>query len=156
MQCVGGTERWWLLSDSDTSDAGSWSVWAPGGFRVTGVSLAAAQRTRARGEIVVPDRYVEAPLHDEQLIWAIASSALDKMVGESEQRHGRRVAYGEIELRQEDVTHWMFWRQSPELQAEGWIPGAAITSIDKVDLHIWTQADFEEFSRWQSKPPQVL
>lgn len=115
-------------------------------------TLAAAQRTRARDEIVVPNRYVDTPRHEGTLIWKVALAALNDLISEGDQRHGRRVAYGDMELRHEDVTRWTFWRQSPELQAEGWVPGAVIVSLDKVDLHLWTQADFEEFSHWQMKP----
>lgn len=63
----------------------------------------------------------------------------------AERAHGRTVNEPKFWNEQED--HWTFGAALPELQAEGFSPGAILVSVHKADGHILDDAEFEQRDR---------
>ena len=56
-----------------------------------------------------------------------------------------RYEFGELGLRSENERFWTFVRGSDQLFDEGYVPGAVYACVDKVDGHIWSDDEVEQF-----------
>ena len=56
-----------------------------------------------------------------------------------------QVSFNEIFLKEESPFFWIFCAVSPELQAQGWSPGAINLTIDKKDGHRWNNSEIEKY-----------
>jgi hypothetical protein len=63
-------------------------------------------------------------------------------------------------LRSENERFWTFVCGSDQLFDEGYVPGAVYACVDKVDGHVWADAEVEQFylnkaAARQSQPTTV-
>ena len=90
----------------------------------------------ARGE-VVPSLYRQPQVTREAA----------RQIAERDLLHQQQTAFpgysfGPVLFLREEGRCWVFVTSSPQLKAEGHIPGAVLAYVDKLDGHVWQQADF--------------
>ena len=56
-----------------------------------------------------------------------------------------RHKFGAVGLRSENNRFWTFVSGSDELFEQGIVPGAVYACVDKMDGHIWTEDEIEQF-----------
>jgi len=92
--------------------------------------------------LVVPAIY-RAPLISQASARQIAEARL------SELRHERGDVFGPLEDGHEQDMWWRFLAVHLPSQAEEREPGCVYIDVDKVDGHIKTRADVDEYAEWQ-------
>jgi hypothetical protein len=56
-----------------------------------------------------------------------------------------KYAFQNVEFVREDDVSWTFGAESPQLQREGYVPGAVFVRVDKRDGHVWTREETEKY-----------
>ena len=56
------------------------------------------------------------------------------------------VSFLPLRLTYETESFWVFSAVSPDLQAQGYVPGAIFFTIDKKDGHCWSSAEIEDYN----------
>ena len=73
----------------------------------------------------------------------IAEDNIRRRISQSERLS--RYQFGPVVFERDDEYFWTFVSGSKQLQDEGWVPGALHACVDKVDGHVWTSEEMEEF-----------
>jgi hypothetical protein len=110
--------------------------------------------------LFIRGRIISSRYRDPQVTIEHAKQIAQKHFGSSfTDRHGDIYIYGPIThtlSREETPMAWKFIAPLPELQAQGFLPGASFVSVDRLDGHIWShqesQAFWEKASRKQMTP----
>lgn len=50
----------------------------------------------------------------------------------------------------EEIETWTFIVVSPQLLAQGYIPGGLLASVDKIDGHVWQPEEYTEGTIWDA------
>ena len=144
---TGALERRLLrMTDSWHWDAGtSWGVWHQGEIVRTGLTLEQGRRL-VGPSILVPDRYLQSTTTAEQA-QATAESYLAELARERQQKSGVGLTFEPVQLARSHPLWFTFWRECPQWQEEGMVPGALMCSVDRCDLHVWTEEETDAYWR---------
>ena len=83
-----------------------------------------------------------------------ARREVEKIIDADPQLRGSEVE--EVRLERENERAWTFFAPIPKLIDAGWVPGAIVVLIDKLDGHIWTEKEESEFfKKWEKARPQI-
>lgn len=123
----------------------SWALTSDGGFISDDISLDEALALRASGArhvaLPVPSRY-RHPRVSEEEARNIAEDCFRAKVA----RLPPELSFGDVSPRGQDVMRYSFISFCDQWVAAGKIPGGLTFSIDKIDGHVWSHDDFEEFA----------
>jgi hypothetical protein len=75
----------------------------------------------------------------------LAQSELTKTT--QRRKDWRNISFHPLRLKYETDVFWVFMAVSPDLQAQGYVPGAIHFTIDKKDGHIWNDEEIEEYNK---------
>ena len=67
-----------------------------------------------------------------------------------------KVSFNPLRFRNETGSFWVFYAASPELQEQGYAPGAVFLTIDKTDGHLWSDGEIEQFYQMTQPKPERL
>ena len=56
------------------------------------------------------------------------------------------ISFLPLRLKYETESFWVFSAASPDLQAQGYVPGSIYFTIDKKDGHCWSDAEIEKYN----------
>lgn len=65
------------------------------------------------------------------------------------------ISFLPLRLKYETESFWFFFAVSPDLQAQGYIPGAIYFTIDKKDGHCWSNTEIEEYNLAKVAAPEL-
>ena len=65
------------------------------------------------------------------------------------------ISFLPLRLKYETESFWVFSAASPDLQAQGYVPGAIFFTIDKTDGHRWSNAEIEEYNLAKTVAPEL-
>lgn len=78
----------------------------------------------------------------------LAQQEFDKTLQRRKDR--TNISFYPLRLKYETDAFWVFTAVSPDLQAQGYVPGAIHFTIDKKDGHHWNDAEIEEYNKAKS------
>ena len=65
------------------------------------------------------------------------------------------ITFHPLRLKYETESFWVFTAVSPDLQAQGYVPGALHFTIDRKDGHRWNEAEIEEYNQAKLAAPEL-
>jgi hypothetical protein len=98
------------------------------------------RRTSERRKALVPSRYRTPRVSLEE-----ARSRAESVLRDRQHRY-QDVTFGDVEIYAYHPMVYTLVTFSPEWQHEGRVPGGLICSIDKVDGHVWTTDEQEQYA----------
>jgi hypothetical protein len=81
-------------------------------------------------------------INDAQII---AEREISETIRNAEELQGYE--FGPVRFRRENERFWVFSAGSRQLFEEGYVPGAIFACIDKVDGHVWSVREQEQYAR---------
>lgn len=93
---------------------------------------------------VAPSAYREPKVSIEE-----ARAIAERAIAQRRESRYPTYTFGEVTYGGEGPWWWIFGAGSEQLQAEGWIPGAIIEYVDKLDGHLWQNEEMERMVRAQ-------
>ena len=64
------------------------------------------------------------------------------------------ISFLPLRLKYETESFWVFSAASPDLQAQGYVPGSLHFTIDKKDGHRWNDTEIEEYNLAKVAAPE--
>lgn len=104
-------------------------------------AVASAKREEGQTSLV-PERYRRPRLSEVDAL-EVAARDIKRRIME----YPSELEFEAARLRTQDLMRFTFIAVCTQWIAEGRLPGGLTCSVDKVDGHIWTPEEFEQFAR---------
>lgn len=133
------------------SSGSEWCVWNGSRIVAVGLGKAEALSSSAHQGFAIAVAY-----HSEGVGLRRAKAAAERWMEVAQAEALSKepgIKFDDVQLRSEDPRGWTFMARCPDWQARGMVPGALRCLVDRLDSHVWGEAELNRFWHLQGREP---